>query len=109
MDYSFGMRKEKYMSELIKSGDLKFASISEFKWSIHYGAEVGFTWNERNYHVCAKMRPSPDADPMICFYEDYKEGTEQWYATPDAVLDCLVDGVPLRRIITQMEVSERSI
>jgi len=107
----FTWKQVKNMNEtiIIPPGSLNFKTISEFKWSIHYGAEIGFTWNGRNYHVCAKVRPTPEADPMILFYEDYKEETEQWFMTPDDVLDCLIDGAKLREIIKQVEVTERTI
>ena len=32
-----------------------------------------------------------------------------WYATPDEVLEYLIDGVRLREIITQVEVTDRTI
>ena len=89
--------------------EYRFKTISEFKWCVLRGAEIGFTWNDRNYHVCSKVPPSPGADPMILFYEDYKEDTEQWFQTPDEVLECLVDGTRLREIITQVEVTDRTI
>ena len=92
-----------------KPEDYRFKTISEFKWSVIRGAEIGFTWKDRNYHVCSKVPPSPGADPMILFYEDYKEDTEQWFQTPDEVLDCLVGGTRLREIVTQIEVTERTV
>ena len=90
--------------------EYRFKTISEFKWCVHDGAEIGFTWEGHDYHVCSKVRPSPEADPMICFYEDYKEDTEQWFQTPDEALDgILFGGVKLREIITQVEVTDRTI
>lgn len=107
----FTWKQVKSMNEtiIIPPGSINFKTISEFKWSIHYGAEIGFTWNGHNYHICSKVPPSPGADPMILFYEDYKEETEQWFQTPDEVIDVIIDGMKLRKIITQLEVTERTI
>ena len=46
---------------------------------------------------------------MILFYEDYKEETEQWFSTSEKMLDCLIDGIKLRKMITQVEVTERTV
>ena len=89
---------------------LRFETISEFKWSVRCGAEIGFHWEGHDYHVCSKVPPAHDADPMILFYEDYKEDTEQWFKTADeAMNEITFDGVRLRDIITQAEVTDRTI
>jgi len=87
----------------------RFKTISEFKWCMHDGGEVAFDWNGRSYGIFPKVKPTPEADPMILIGEDNKEESVMWYATPDEILEYLVDGIRLREIITQVEVTDRTI
>ena len=87
----------------------RFKTISEFKWCMHDGGEVAFNWNGKGYGIFPKVKPNPESEPMILIGEDNKEETDMWYATPDEVLEYLVDGIRLREIITRVEVTDRTI
>jgi len=87
----------------------RFKTISKFKWCMHDGGEVAFNWNGKGYGIFPKVKPNPESEPMILIGEDNKEETDMWYATPDDVLEYLVDGIRLREIITQVEVTDRTI
>ena len=80
----------------------RFQTISEFKECMHYHGEVEFEWNGKTYDIVH----DPDA---IVIYEAHKGETERSYKTADEVLEYLIDGVRLRDIITQVEVTCRTI
>ncbi len=80
----------------------RFESISEFKECMHYHGEVEFKWKGRKYDIVH----DPDA---IVIYEAHKGETERSYKTADEVLEYLIDGVRLRDIITQVEITCRTI
>jgi len=87
----------------------RFKTISEFKWCIHDGGEVAFDWNGKSYGVFPKVKPTPDSETMILIGEDDKEETCRYYTTIEELLEHPVDGVKLREIITQVEVTDRMI
>lgn len=89
---------------IIPRGSLNFKSISEFKQSLSWGAEIEFEWKGKDYGVIRF-----GTDNKITIYEAYKPETEKVCETPDDALDYLVGGDRLRDVITQVEVFFRSI
>lgn len=82
---------------------LNFETISEFKWCLYCGGEIAFDWNGKSYGVTHR------ASGEIGISEDYKQETEKLCKDADEVLKYLIDGVRLREIITQVEVTDRTI
>ncbi|NMP37835.1 MAG: DUF4417 domain-containing protein [Clostridiales bacterium] len=80
----------------------RFKTISDFKCCMKYHGEVEFVWNNKIYNIVH----DPDG---IVIYEAHKGETECKYQTADEVLEYLIDGVRLRDIITEAEVTERTI
>ncbi len=80
----------------------KFETQSEFKFCLLHGGEVPFDWKERSYTV------SPYKGKYI-IAEAYKEETEKIYYTPDELLEYEVSGDRLCDVITQVEVTERTL
>ena len=39
------------MSDIIIAGNMNFESISEFKQSLNWGAEIEFRWKGKTYNV----------------------------------------------------------
>ena len=81
----------------------RFKTISEFKWCMHDGGEVAFVWQGKEYSV------THCASGEIGISEAYKQETEKLCKDADEVMEYLVDGVRLREIITQVEVTDRTI
>ena len=92
--------------------DNRFQSISEFKWCITYGGEVEFVFHDKIFGVFSKLRKTPDSKPQILISQvwiEHPEETEMWCDSADEVLEYRIDGVRLRDIITEVEVSDRTI
>jgi len=81
----------------------RFKTISEFKWCMYCHGEVEFVWNDRIYSITHR------ASGEIGISEAYKQETEKLCKDADEVLEYLVDGTRLREIITQVEVTDRTI
>ncbi|MDP4119723.1 MAG: DUF4417 domain-containing protein [Bacillota bacterium] len=80
----------------------RFKTISEFKWCVNHGGEVEFVYNEKFFGIAH----DPDA---IAIYEANKQETEKLYKDADEALEFMIDGVRLRDIITEVEVTDRTI
>ena len=105
----------KSMGEILyipNDGSLNFASISDFKWCVSHGGEVEFKWNGKVFGIWSKLRKIPK-DPFQILISQVMiediEDTEKWCDTADEVLEYIVDGVRLREIITEVEVTARTI
>lgn len=104
-----------YMGKKIivgKDVDLSFDSISDFKWCIKHGDEVNFSYNEKDYGVFPKLKRTPDSLIQILISQtdvEDPEKNEQWYDTADEALEYIIDGVRLRDIITEVEVTDRTV
>ena len=85
----------------------RFKTISDFKWSIACGREVGFEHGEKTYGII-RSGDGLDDGPYI-LYESYSEASEQSFDTVDALLDCELDGTRLQDIIRQVKVLWRNV
>jgi len=92
--------------------EYRFKTISEFKWCVHDGGEIEFVWNDRTFGVFPKLNRTSESPQQILVCEKHVENQEQtdlWCDTADEALKYLIDGVRLREIITQVEVTDRTI
>ncbi len=87
---------EKYFEEM------RFKTISDFKWAMEYNSEVEFEWNEKVYSIT-----HPDGIISICEGNKYSEAKD--YETADEALEYVIDGQRLREIITKVKVWSRTI
>lgn len=85
-------------------GCLNFESISEFKQSLSWGAEIEFEWKGKAYGVIRY-----GTDNKITIYEAYKPETEKVCETADDALEYIVGGDRLRDVITKVNVVSRTI
>ncbi len=103
------------MSDIIyvTEDDLKFESISDFKWCMKCGGEVQFVWNGITYGCFGKIEPAPGAKlkMLICQFGSAEVNirTEKWCDTADELLEYMVGSDRLRDVITQVTVIERTI
>lgn len=80
-----------------------FETISDFKFCMQYGGEVEFSWNGKSYSITHRQSGE------IGISEAYKQETEKLCEDADEVLEYIIDGVRLRDIITEVEVTDRTI
>lgn len=79
---------------------LRFKTISEFKQSMHYGAEVVIEWKDKEFGIwsdCNIIRITQSGS------------AEQRYNSADDALEHIVCGDRLRDVITQVTVLDRTI
>lgn len=88
---------------IIPDGSMNFESISEFKRSLNWGAEIEFVWNNVMYGV---MRYG--TDNKITIYQMYRPETEKVCETADEALEYMLGNDRLRDVITKVEVVFRS-
>ena len=88
---------------IIPDGSMNFESISEFKRSLNWGAEIEFVWNNVTYGV---MRYG--TDNKITIYQMYRPETEKVCETADEALEYMLGNDRLRDVITKVEVVFRS-
>jgi hypothetical protein len=83
----------------------RFTSIGDFKWCMKCGGEVQFSYKGKNYAI------TPRDNDCFSFSEAYKQETEEIINSIENLLNCKIDGVRLRDIITTDEVliTERTI
>ena len=94
-----------YARKMIKmlsydSETLRFKTISEFKQSMRYGAEVVIEWKNKEFGIWS------DRNHIRITSE---EGEEFKFSTADEALEYLICGDRLREIITQVTVVDRTI
>lgn len=87
-----------------ESGDLSFETISEFKRSLSWGAEIEFEWQGVIYGVIRY-----GTDNKVTIYEANKPETEKVCETPEDALEYMVGKDRLRDVITQVTVLARTI
>lgn len=99
-------RGERFMSHLIvvPEESLKFETISEFKQSLNWGAEIIFVWNHITYGVIRY-----GTNNKITIYEADRPETEKMCESPDEVLEYMVGTDCLRDVITKVDVLSRTI
>ena len=81
----------------------RFKTISDFKWCMLRHGEVAFEWQGKDYSITHRTSGE------IGISEAYRQETEKLCKDADEVLEYLVDGIRLREIITQVEVTDRTI
>ena len=89
-----------------------FKAISDFTWCINHGGGVEFCVGKRVFGVFPKLKRTSDSPEQILICEKFvenQESTEQWSNTADESLEYIIDGVSLRDIITEVEVTDRTI
>ena len=105
--------------------DYNFESISDFEDCMIRGGEVNFIWKGKMYVAFGKILNPKTAQIEILIGEGYylKDGMaynaeshepyidtdEYFYKTVDEALEYMIDGIRLRDIITEVEVTERTI
>ncbi len=90
----------------------RFKTISDFKWCVNGGGEVEFCVGERIFGVFPKLKRTSDSPEQILICEKFVENqgrTERWSNTADEALEYMIDGVRLRDIITEVEVTDRTV
>ena len=108
-------RGVKDMSEIVKSNtpeENRFKTISDFKWCVNGGGEIEFSWNEKTFGIFPLLQKTPSSPQQILLIQKFVEnqkGTEMWYDTADDLLEYTIDGDRLRDIITEVEVTDRTI
>ena len=89
---------------IVPYGSMYFESISEFKRSINWGAEIEFEWNGAVFNIIRY-----GTDGKITIYAANKPETEKVCETADEALEYMVGDDRLRDIITKVHVVSRSI
>lgn len=84
--------------------ELRFKTISEFKFCMDCGAELDFMWKEIHVGIVPYGR-----DKKISIYLWNQPETEQVFDTADDALEYMVGSDRLRDIITQVTVLDRTI
>lgn len=103
------------MSAIVKANspeDDRFKTISDFKWCVKNGGEIVFIRNNRTFGIASRIRRTPTSPEQILVSQIYiknAEATEKWCNTADEALEYVIDGVRLRDIITEVEVTDRTI
>ncbi|MCB6501234.1 hypothetical protein LI148_12310 [Colidextribacter sp. 210702-DFI.3.9] len=96
--------RNKSMSDIIIAGNMNFESISEFKQSLNWGAEIEFRWKGKTYNVIRY-----GTDNKITIYEANNPETDKVCESADDALDYIVGGDRLRDVITKVDVVARTI
>lgn len=91
------------MNYFANSTELQFESISDFKWCMRCGGEVEFIWNGKMYGI------GHEQDGKIVFYEANNTASEVFCNSSDEVLNIMLGKFKLREIITEINVTVRSI
>lgn len=103
------------MSKIIivpPDANYNFETISDFKWCMKCGGEVEFVFHDSIFGMFPKLKQSDAACEQILIVQkdvENQKNTEKWCNTADEVLEYMIDGVCLRDIITEVEVTERTI
>ena len=106
------------MSEpiIVTSDDMRFESLSDFKWSLEYGGEIVFEWNGNSFGAFKYMKKTPDSPEQFCIgpsdstQKVHPGKYEHYYVdTVDELLDYEIDGDKLRDIVTKISVEWRAI
>lgn len=80
----------------------RFKTISDFKWCMKSGGEVGFAYNGNLFGIS-------HSDDKIVVYKADQENATAYYDTADGALAYLIGDVRLHDIITEIEVFDRTI
>lgn len=89
--------------------DLKFESISDFKYALIYGREIQFEWNGIEYGAFNDSSDKDDGEKVFFFCEARKDDEGVYFKSADDLLDFVLDGRPLREFITEVTVWLRNL
>ncbi len=89
---------------IIPDGSMNFETISEFKRSIKWGAEIEFVWNGITYGIVRY-----GTNQKITVYQANRPETEMVCDTADDALEYMVGTDRLRDVITRVNVISRTI
>ena len=100
---------KKYGDDLMKNDNIidctPFDSIEDFKFSLIYGREIEFRWNNVDYGVFHEG----EGKEAFFFCEANKDNEGTYFETIDELLKFTIQGQALKEIITQVEVCWRNI
>lgn len=85
-------------------GDSRFDTISDFKWCLKCGGEIRFRWKGQDYGVVRY-----GLHDKITVYRSHDDTSQRTYDSSDEALEYMVGSDRLRDIITEVEVTERTI
>ena len=89
---------------IVPEGSMNFETISEFKQSLNWGAEIEFVWNCTTYNVIRY-----GTNNKITIYQANRPETEKVCDTADDALEYMVGTDRLRDVITKVNVVSRTI
>ncbi len=89
---------------VVPAGSMNFETISDFKRSLSWGAEIEFVWNAVTYGVIRH-----GTNNKITIYQANRPETEKVCDTADDALEYMLDEDRLRDVITKVQVISRTI
>jgi type II secretory pathway pseudopilin PulG len=89
---------------IVPDGSMNFETISEFKRSLRWGAEIEFVWNNITYGVVRY-----GTNNKITIYQANRPETEKVCDTADDALEYMLGNDRLRDVVTQVKVVSRTI
>ena len=89
---------------IVPEGSMNFETISEFKRSLEWGAEIEFVWDHTTYNVIRY-----GTDGKITIYQANKPETEKVCDTADDALEYRLGDDRLRDVVTKIRVVSRTI
>ena len=89
---------------IVPDGSMNFETISEFKRSLSWGAEIEFVWNNVTYGVIRY-----GTNNKITIYQANRPETEKVCDTADDALEYMLGDDRLRDVITKVNVTSRTI
>ena len=89
---------------IVPDGSMNFETISEFKRSLKWGAEIEFVWNNITYGVVRY-----GTNNKITIYQANRPETEKVCDTADDALEYMLGNDRLRDVVTQVKVVSRTI
>lgn len=95
-----------FMTHIVKQNSLednRFKSISEFKFCMRCGGEVEFEFHDKIYNMTHSNNRN------IRISEAFRQETEKICKDSDELLEYVIDGVRLRDIITEVDITDRTI
>ncbi|MCM1364384.1 MAG: DUF4417 domain-containing protein [Faecalibacterium sp.] len=83
--------------------EMKFEGISDFKWSVQHGSEVEFNWKGKSYGI------GLEAKDTWVLYQANTAGSDVYFKSVDELLNFKIDDDILRDIVTEIEVTVRTL
>lgn len=85
---------------------------TDFKWCVNCGGKVQFEWHGKVFGLWPNLRKTSDAPLQMLISQvliENMEATAKWCNNADEVPEYIIDGERLRDIITQADVTGRTI